>query len=76
MAKFTPGHKPLKARLGKRRYRGAYILAYTNKRKNGKRHVMGRYDDLKEAEYWLMRLNTSPDKKQFNIYNSVWEKIK
>lgn len=75
MAKFENGHKPYKAKLGKRRYKGAYILAYTNKRKNGKRHVVARYNDLHEALFWLKRLDTNPDKKKYDIYNTVWEKL-
>ena len=75
---FTQGHRPHCTRIGKRALKGCYIVAYTNKRKNGKRHVLARYNDLEAAEVHYRQVLKSPLAKHatINIYTSIWEVIK
>ena len=49
-----------------------YILAATAKRKNAKRHITGRFDDLESARRTGKNMN---DSYNVEIYNGKWELI-
>lgn len=75
MSKEQPA-KLKNARLGRRTYKGAYIVAYTMKRKNAKRHILERFDDVELAISRKRVLNNiSNGKVEYHVYNGVWEVI-
>lgn len=66
-----------KAPLGKRCYKGNYIVTYKLRRKNAKRHILARFDNLDQARAYKrrMELNVVRDVANYHIYNGVWEVI-
>ena len=77
MPHFTKGHPPAKTKAGRRSLRGKFIIAYTLRRKNAKRHIFARYDTLDEALDVLVYLRDfERGRAEFHIYNGVWEVIK
>lgn len=70
MGQFEKGHKPYKH---KRPMHGHYIVAYSGKRKDAKRHIWGRYEEEKTARMVLIRVRNAHPKWTTHLYNSVWE---
>lgn len=65
-----------KAPLGKRCYKGNYIVTYKLRRKNAKRHILARFDDLDQAKAYKRRMElNAKDVADYHIYNGVWEVI-
>lgn len=51
-----------------------YILATTAKRKNAKRHIAGKSDDLEHLRY-LAQNNINKDRYVVEIYTGKWELV-
>ena len=77
MPHFTKGHPPAKTKPGRRSLRGKFIVAYTLRRKNAKRHILARYDTIEEAlDVLEYSREVDQGRAEFHIYNGVWEVIK
>ena len=75
MSRFRSGHKPIPAKLGKRKEKGKYILGYIARRKDAKRHIIARYDELEHAKNAKLFYEGQNNNYQYHIYNSQWEVI-
>ena len=65
-----------KAPLGKRCYKGNYIVTYKLRRKNAKRHILYRFDSLDQARSYKRSLEVNASNvANYHIYNGVWEVI-
>lgn len=53
-----------------------FILVFKAKRKNAKRYIMGRYDDLKQAENDAINHIKGGSPYNFYIYSYKWDLIK
>lgn len=70
---FKTGHK---TEVRRQRAKGAYILAYRCRRKNAKRHIIDRYDDLDECKRKFANFKAMKGKHwDIHIYNYIWELI-
>lgn len=72
MNEYQIGHKTT---IKKQSRKGAYILAYKGHKKNAKRHIYDRYDELYVARSQLAKLKASKPKWTIHIYNYCWEVI-
>ena len=72
---FAPGHPYIKSKLGRRKEKGKYILGYKARRKDAKRHIIGRYDELEHAKNAKLFYEGLNNKYHYHIYNSQWEVI-
>lgn len=73
MGRFKPGHPGYRTK--KNTQKGVYILAYTGSRKNSKRHIISRFNELKSAIYYQEVYQNSHPKWTVHVYNYCWEVI-
>lgn len=71
MGTFKKGHKPYIPKMAK----GIYILAYKGSRRDAKRHIITRSDDLDYLKAKLIELRATKPKWTIHIYNGAWEVI-
>ena len=72
MAVFKKGHRPYGSRIRKR---GRYVIAYTCKRKNAKRHIYGRYNDARYCIKMVKDVAAMHPNWIVKVYDYNWEEL-